>query len=101
MSPPAPFLILLLSYLHDVILSLTTSPIYVFIQALKPAALLFKQAMWLAVLDQRTLVHHDNFVKVEDGVESVCDGNNGMGREPLAEQTLYNEIGCGVKTNQG
>lgn len=59
-------------------LSTIPGPTHVLIQALEPAALLFHKLVRLAVLHERALVHDDDFVEVEDSIEFVRDGDDGV-----------------------
>jgi hypothetical protein len=50
----------------------------VLIQRLEPAVLYFEERVRLAVLDESTVVHDDDFVEVEDCVELVRDCDDGV-----------------------
>jgi hypothetical protein len=60
----------------------------ILIQGFEPAALRLEQLVRLADLNQLALLHDDDLVEVEDGVELVRDGDDGVGCEARAEQAL-------------
>ena len=73
------------------------SPPNILIQTLEPAPLLLQQLMRLAVLDQRALLHDDDLVEVQNRVEFVRDGDDGVGCEFLAQEALDLGVGLGVE----
>lgn len=79
-------------------LSTCSTMTHILIQALEPATLLLQQLIWLTVLDETTLVHDDDFVEVEDGFELMCDSDDGVGWEFLAQESLDLGVGLGVET---
>ena len=41
-------------------------------------ALLLEQIMWLPVLDQLSLIHDNNLVKIKNSIEFVSNSDDGM-----------------------
>lgn len=78
-----------LSILNCLRLALPSTHRYIFVQTLEPTTLLLQQSMRPTVLNQRTLIHDDDFVEVENRVQSVGDGDDGVGSELLTEEALY------------
>jgi hypothetical protein len=59
-----------ISNLHLIIISFTATTTLL-IQPLEPTPLLLQQSVWLAILHQTPLIHHNDFVKVENRVQFV------------------------------
>ena len=54
--------------------------------------------MRVVKLLEDAIVQHSDLVEVEDGLEFVRDGNNGVFGEPTADDALDELIGCFVHT---
>ena len=54
--------------------------------------------MRAAVLDELTLVHDYDLVEVEDGVELVRDGDEGVVGESGAKEALDVGVACSIET---
>ena len=57
--------------------------------------------MRLPILNESALIHHDYLVKIQDGVEFVRDGNDGMRGEFGAQEPLNNQFGAVVEASRG
>lgn len=55
--------------------------------------------MWLTILDQGPLVHDDDLIEVENRVETMRDGDDGVGRELAAEEALDESVRGGIQAN--
>jgi len=53
-----------------------------------------------AVLDELALVHDDDLVEVEDGVEFVRDGNECVVWEAGAKKALNMGVACSIETKR-
>ena len=54
--------------------------------------------MRAAVLDELALVHDDDLVKIEDGVELVRDSDEGVVWEAGAKKALDMGVACSIET---
>ena len=70
----------------------------ILVEALEPASLAVQQLVRAAVLDELALVHDDNLVEVEYGVEFVRDGNEGVVWEAGAKKALDMGVACSIET---
>jgi DNA-binding GntR family transcriptional regulator len=75
-----------------------SQPHYVLVKALEIATLLLQELVWLAILDQRTLLHNDDLVEVENSVELVRDGDDSMCSELLAQEALNDGVRLRIET---
>jgi hypothetical protein len=85
--------------LRNFVFSLPSYTTDIFVQALEPATLLLQEAMWLTILNKRTLVHDDNLVEIEDSIKSMRHGDDCMARKLLTQKTLNNRIRSSIETN--
>jgi hypothetical protein len=79
------------------IIPIITIPSNLLIQTLEPTTLALEQFVWRTVFYQLTFVHDDYFVVVEDGVEFVGDGYEGVVGKFGAEEALDVRICCCVE----
>jgi hypothetical protein len=70
------------------------------IQTLEPTSLALEQLVRATVFYQLAFVHDDDFVEVEDGVEFVGDGYEGVVWEFGAQEALDVGVCCCVETMQ-
>jgi hypothetical protein len=73
----------------------------IIIQLAKPTSLIFEQGIRLAILHQLAMVHDDHLVEIENRVELMRDGDDGVGRELGAQEALDVFVGVGVQTVRG
>jgi hypothetical protein len=88
--------VLLRHYLQPIIRVRITSD--VFVQTLEPATLALEELVRRTVLDELALVHHDDFVEVEDRVELMGNRYEGVVGELGAEELLDVRVRCMVET---
>lgn len=81
-----------------IVIVIVLSSCGIFVQALEPASLAVQQLVRAAVLDELTLVHDYDLVEVEDGVELVRDGDEGVVGESGAKEALDVGVACSIET---
>lgn len=74
----------------------TTTTVTAPVQLPEPAVLASEQGVGAVVLRQHAVVEHGHLVEVDDGLELVRDGDDGVLGEFLADDALDESVGCVV-----